>query len=522
MKIPSLYSVKGALIKPQNRYDLLEEEQNVFDIVRATKRKHRKCVADYDSISEKFWCGNARNTAEAVFNFCKKHIPYKAETKGEQTVKTPGKILDDAGVGDRNDCKHYALFCVGVLDSLKRKGYPVEVIYRFASDVENERYPKHVFAVLRTKEGDIWCDPVLDRFNQYHKYYFFLDKKPPKMALYDVSGVNGGPGTNTGDYVCGMFGYSDNGYVGKVNKKRKGLHLKIKPGKIRLDFKKFGLAGPRNAFLLLLKADVFNIAVRLFEYGQTQAGINKLKSIWRKAGGNWKNFTRDINQGYRFRKHHVPANMHNLSGLDEGGYVGIVAATGAAATLAAALPIIAMFKDIFKELGINMTQIKHTADGGIKELSLSHNVSDDGTHGDDSETEVTHLADGTNLLHIKSHKGNKLETDTPEAEAAAPAEMQSFPIPGGMSVPIMHPGDVDRSGESHKEKINEEVEDKEAKQEIPFAETAPAKAVNVVTDWGTKAGHWIENNKGIVIASLVGVTLIGVARSGIFHTKGRR
>jgi len=90
----------------------------------------------------------------------------------------------------QNDCKNYALFIVGVLDSLRRKGLiKNRVFYRFASYKLLDEVPHHTFAVIVDNKGnEIFVDPVLDYFNERKIYYHKIDKYPT-MAMYSVSGI---------------------------------------------------------------------------------------------------------------------------------------------------------------------------------------------------------------------------------------------------------------------------------------------------------------------------------------------
>jgi hypothetical protein len=104
------------------------------------------------------------------------------------------------------DCKSYALFANGVLDSLNRKGiFQVPLAFRFAGYKNNTREPQHVFAVMYpgTKK-EIWIDPVLPRFNEKREPTFYKDKKI-KMALIALSGVN----YSTDDKRAEMAKYRD-------------------------------------------------------------------------------------------------------------------------------------------------------------------------------------------------------------------------------------------------------------------------------------------------------------------------
>jgi hypothetical protein len=104
------------------------------------------------------------------------------------------------------DCKSYALFANGVLDSLNRKGIlQVPLAFRFAGYKDNTREPQHVFAVMYpgTKK-EIWIDPVLPRFNEKRQPSFYKDKKI-KMALIALSGV----GYTASDKRAEMEAYRD-------------------------------------------------------------------------------------------------------------------------------------------------------------------------------------------------------------------------------------------------------------------------------------------------------------------------
>jgi len=185
MSYPDIDTVLNRLPAREQQYKKLVEDQNVFDIVRHTLKMHKEYANDYDLFSKLFWQGDVHKTCQAIFDFCKAYIPYEAEPSKTQVVRNARQILLDAKTDSIPlDCKTYGLICTGIVDSLKRQGYPINAIFRFASDVQGDNYPKHVFCVVKTDESNIWLDPVLDRLNQYHKYYYFLDKKPPQVALY--------------------------------------------------------------------------------------------------------------------------------------------------------------------------------------------------------------------------------------------------------------------------------------------------------------------------------------------------
>lgn len=148
------------------------ENQSVSDIIKLIKHKHKKTVGDYDQFSGMFWRGDVYDTCESLWNFCKKNIRYYEESEDEQTISQP-KIILEKGEGD---CKHYSLFIGGVLDSLKRKGYPIEWKYRFASYNPFDPTPGHVFVVVDDEGKEIWIDPVLSSFDNHKPFSNAVDK----------------------------------------------------------------------------------------------------------------------------------------------------------------------------------------------------------------------------------------------------------------------------------------------------------------------------------------------------------
>ena len=109
----------GRLTPFSNQRRLLVNEQQVKDIVTAMLEAHKTYASEYDKISDNFYSGGAVQTAKKIFQFLKKNVKYTIDSEANQKIMSPSAIIS---IG-RNDCKNYALFIVGVLDSLKRKGY---------------------------------------------------------------------------------------------------------------------------------------------------------------------------------------------------------------------------------------------------------------------------------------------------------------------------------------------------------------------------------------------------------------
>lgn len=169
------------------------QKQSVARIMKEIISAHQDYAADYDRIADYFYTGDQVATEKMLFNFCKDNLTYKIESDQTQTVRSPTAILvlgELRGV----DCKHYASFIGGVLDALNRQGRSnFNWSYRFASYSADDKIPEHVFVVVNDNGYETWIDPVLDYFDDRYPFPIFIkDIKPRKMALYRISGVNGG------------------------------------------------------------------------------------------------------------------------------------------------------------------------------------------------------------------------------------------------------------------------------------------------------------------------------------------
>jgi hypothetical protein len=170
---------------------LISKEQDVLDIIKEVCDSHIAFANDYDKISSFFDRGNELETSKALFDFCKNNFEYKQETEESQTTRPPAGILSTGKIVGV-DCKHYAGFIAGVLDSIKRKtGQPIKWKYRFSSYNMLDPSPQHVFVVLGDGENETWVDPVLDYYDSRSPYpWYSTDKKINTMSLYRMNGVH--------------------------------------------------------------------------------------------------------------------------------------------------------------------------------------------------------------------------------------------------------------------------------------------------------------------------------------------
>jgi LPXTG-motif cell wall-anchored protein len=166
---------------------VLIDDQNTSDIIQGILDNHDNYQDEYDKISEMFIGDNEVETARNVFNFLKNNVPYYIEPIEKQTLRSPSAIVC---MKQGADCKSYASFINGIMNSLNKKGiFRVPLAYRFASYRYDTKEPQHVFAVLYPgTKNEVWVDPVLTKFDQRKEPVFIKDKKI-KMALIAMSGT---------------------------------------------------------------------------------------------------------------------------------------------------------------------------------------------------------------------------------------------------------------------------------------------------------------------------------------------
>lgn len=406
------------------------DNQSTKNIMDDVLKKHNKSKADYDNFCEMFWRNNAYDTCRELFNFCKRQVPYKEERDKSQTVKSPAAIIME-GYKMGGDCKHYASFINGVVDALARKGYPIVGRYRFAC-YGKDKNPGHVFAVVEGKNGkEIFVDPVLSHIDQRRPYYnAYKDEKLSPMkstigALYEINGI-GGTGNAAGDWMGEASIGSNSNFVlksgqpqvaigrpfaqwfdkhgqkkewdkwlrethpgmdagawmgnapftlssgqpqvvGKLKIRLPKIKLpKIQPGKIAL---KLTLIAPRNAFLGLLKLNVFSMATDIWNKTKgTGPNWDKISKRWQDIGGDGNKLHTAVTQGVAHYNSMHPA--HKVTGI------GLVLDAGVASILAIASPIIALMKGVLNSLGVKTSGAVDAVSEGVNALSQLHN---DGT-----------------------------------------------------------------------------------------------------------------------------------------------
>ena len=310
---------------------ILVRDQQVPDIISAMLSAHKLYASEYDKISQDFYAGNGIQTAKKLFEFLKKNVSYKIESDKAQRIMSPSAILS---LG-KNDCKNYALFIMGILDSLKRKNLINNTIYyRFASYRLLDEIPHHVFAVIQDQDGnEYFIDPVLSKFNERKTYYHKIDKEPT-MPLYSVSGIGASKKKAAKKAAAPVA---------------KATAPAAKPKEKKKIVLKIALAPARGSFLLLVGLNFMGLATKLKNAFTNKA--NETQNWWKNLGGNPNELLRKTEQG---------AKKKRLLGSDvefaSEGQVGVVA-TGTAAAAATAAPILIKLAEFLSKLGIDVKEV---------------------------------------------------------------------------------------------------------------------------------------------------------------------
>ena len=320
----------------QNKRQVIVHQQGVGDIITGILKTHSMYAADYDRIADKFAGKNAEQIARNVYDYLKSHTIYKIEPDTRQTLRSPAAILAlGANPKVGLDCKSYSLFIAGILSAWQRKGMKINWCYRFASYKLLDKLPHHVFVCLNPNtDHEIWVDPVLPTFNNRKQFTYKIDKKP--MALIAVAGIGKAKRTKS-----------------EKNARRKQIKAKIKEqikkrGKLLVKFNPATVTA-RNAFLLLVKLNIFNLARKLYAAQKKDAA--KLKNWWEKLGGSYRTLAINIGIGAKQKPQFA---------------IGVVVATTVGASTAAATPLILKVKDFLKELGISTDDLKKIAGKLVK------------------------------------------------------------------------------------------------------------------------------------------------------------
>jgi hypothetical protein len=314
--------------------------QSVGDIMSGIIATHKAYAREYDKIAPRFDKGTNTQVLRSIYAFLLENTHYKIEPNDKQTLRSPAAILALGGNPAHGlDCKSYSLFIGGVLDALNRRGRKFNWCYRFASYKMLDKIPHHVFVVVNPDTtNEIFIDPVIKPFNYKKAYFYKIDKYPPTMALYSVSGIGRRRGTNRQERQAN-----------KAEAKAKIVNKLKKAGKVAVRFSPPTVAA-RNSFLLLVKLNAFKLADNL-KKAETKAP-GDLQKFWEKLGGSWNALKKNINIGGRKQGARIAGDP-------------VVTPT----LIASAVPILVKIREFLKKLGLTEDDIKKLsklAQGAIK------------------------------------------------------------------------------------------------------------------------------------------------------------
>jgi hypothetical protein len=374
-------NLKG--VPPYNK-SLIVTRKNAItgDIIKTLTDCFSQAVEQTKEFAENFRGENNFKSAYNIWSFIRSNITYKKDGDGYQVVQSPGALLSRLN----GDCKSQSLLISAVLYNLGANN----VRLRFVS-YKNNKIPTHVYCVFDFDGKTVPVDSVIKKFNFELPYKFKIDKN---MNVYSLSGIDGTQrekmlknafektkrGTLCHNLIYKELRKERNQPQQTIvlttdqysfYKKRLEAHLNYHKknnklglcynlitaeysallnnnildgigsiGKIRLGkglkkvfggVKKVSLSPSRNAFLLLVKNNVFGLAGRL-----TFADPTKRAKFWASFGGNNNKLNTAISQGKVKRALLSNKEFGKISGI------GAEPATTTAAAIAAAAPILAV------------------------------------------------------------------------------------------------------------------------------------------------------------------------------------
>jgi hypothetical protein len=212
-----------ALAGTQENPVLLVDDQNVKDIMKGLKAKHKQCTADYDRIVKYFPQDDIEELSYALWSFLRENLKYFEEPVSLQEVRSPITILKDG----YSDCKCYALFIAGILDAKKRQGWDIDWVFRFTPTIFYKTSIGHVFVVVNPDTDDIWIDPVLSSFDEHNFYLIKVDEEVNTIAGLQVAGMGAFSALpirgRKREIALGMIGNAENDLLAAIKQYSDGL-----------------------------------------------------------------------------------------------------------------------------------------------------------------------------------------------------------------------------------------------------------------------------------------------------------
>jgi len=361
---------------------LVTTKQSTNDIIKELLKAHSENASEYDKICEQFWTGNEKRTLRKIFDYCKKNIRYEVEPDELQTVKSPNAIIAQGKGDckhyasfcnglisainrkygtNMNNVYRFAGYNIGATEpqhvycAVRLSDNKTTIILDPVLETYNNEKPatfikdKEAMLYRISGMGATYADAVNAAIKKRHEQQMSLFPKvlnslpTNELKNYFKEGVQLFSQFNKGiiPQNKSLEGWATDvlqmkGMPEKAKKlrdywlssgrlqKNTTIDQDIKKGidkaasDVREVFLKLSLAIPRNAFLLLVKANVFGLAVKLaraWNAGERQ----KIEGKWiNDFGGAGSSLQKAIREGIKSYNYYNKRNEKTISGASIG------------------------------------------------------------------------------------------------------------------------------------------------------------------------------------------------------------
>ena len=168
------------------RYEdrIIKQNANLEDTINLIRKVSTRDSYQVAELSEKLQADSVENTALNIWLWVKENIPYKADKKGTEQVRTPARVIEDAKNGIGSDCDCYTTFISAILKNLHIEHYYKVVAWEKVGDFA------HIYPVAidqNKQEYAIDCIPEVRQFNRELPFIDF--KKFNPMNLQELNGA---------------------------------------------------------------------------------------------------------------------------------------------------------------------------------------------------------------------------------------------------------------------------------------------------------------------------------------------
>lgn len=405
---------------------LITTKQSTNDIIKELLKAHSENASEYDKICDQFWTGNEKRTLRKIYDYCKKNIRYEIEPDELQTVKSPSAIIAQGKGDckhyasfcnglisainrkygtNMNNVYRFAGYNIGatepqhvycavrlsddkttiILDPVletyndekpatfikdkeamlyKISGMGATVADKMNAAIKRRHdeqmslFPK-VLNSLPTNELKNYFKEGVLLFSQFNKGIIPQNKSLEGWAT-DVLQMKGMPekAKKLRDYWLSSGRLQKNTTI--VQDIKKGIDKAVSDARELI--LKYSLRIPRIAFLFLVKANVFGLAVKLaraWNAGERQ----KIESKWiNDFGGAGSSLQKAIRDGIKSYNYYNKRSEKTINGASIG--VEPVTTTGGitAASIIKALPVLIPILDLLKVDKKTINDIKKGVD----------------------------------------------------------------------------------------------------------------------------------------------------------------